>query len=303
MNRPQLRLKIYCSTELIKGRRSNYGLNRDWKGDYLLLEGLNQARDYQQSYQKLQKKDNIKQVIFSSRILKATPGSGGKCAERSIMVTDQAIYKLDGPKGSFKGMKSGVPLNQVTGITVTPGPDQLAIIHMQTGRDFVVALHCGSIQGVSSWVVSTPNGGPPPDLTGEFITMIATQVFRINNRPVPVNVTPTVECKLAKKSTTISVKVTDQVVPTFSKDGPNRLLLTWPTVPETQNRPTSRPPLSNINNRNSGNNYNTGLPPQSRTNGYNNNHSGNGNSIVSSNKAKAPVAPPPPIPQRIQSNY
>jgi myosin-1 len=72
---PQLRLKIYCSTELIKGRRANWGLNRDWKGDYLMLEGLNQARDYQQSYQKLQKKDRFKQVLFSSRILKATPGN------------------------------------------------------------------------------------------------------------------------------------------------------------------------------------------------------------------------------------
>jgi myosin-1 len=175
---PQLRLKIYCSTDLLKGRRANWGLNRDWKGDYLMLEGLNQARDYQQSFQKLQKKDNIRQVLFSSRILKATPGSGGKCAERSIMISDTAIYKLDGPKGSFKGMKSGVPLGQVTGITVTPGPDQLVVIHLQTGRDFVVALHCGSIQGVSSWVVSTPNGGPPPDLIGEFITMLATQCFR-----------------------------------------------------------------------------------------------------------------------------
>jgi hypothetical protein len=94
------------------------------------------------------------------------------------MVTDNALYKLDGPKGLFKGMKSGIPLNQITGITITPGPDQLAIVHLQSGRDMVVALHCGSIQGVSSWVVSTPNGGPSPDLTGEFVTMVATQCLR-----------------------------------------------------------------------------------------------------------------------------
>jgi myosin-1 len=177
---PQLRLKIFCYSDLIKGRRQNWGLNRDWKGDYLMLEGLNQARDYQQSYQKIQKKDRFNSVLFSSRILKATPGSAGKCAERSIMVTDTSIYKLDGPKGSFKGMKSGIPLNSVTGITITPGPDQLAIIHLNTGRDMVVALHCGSIQGVSSWVVSSPNGGPSPDLTGELITMIVMQCRRYN---------------------------------------------------------------------------------------------------------------------------
>lgn len=94
------------------------------------------------------------------------------------MITDTAIYKLDGPKGSFKGMKSGIPLNQVTAITITPGPDQLTILHLSSGRDMVVALHCGSIQGVSSWVVGTPDGGPPPDLTGEFVTMVATQCLR-----------------------------------------------------------------------------------------------------------------------------
>ncbi|XP_021947488.1 unconventional myosin ID isoform X2 [Folsomia candida] len=302
---PQLRLKIYCSTELIKRRRANWGLSRDWKGDYLLLEGLNQARDYQQSFQKLQKKDHFQQVLFSSRILKATPGSGGKCAERSIMITDTAIYKLDGPKGSFKGMKSGIPLNQVTAITITPGPDQLTILHLSSGRDMVVALHCGSIQGVSSWVVGTPDGGPPPDLTGEFVTMVATQCLRRNNKSVPVNVTSNVECKLGKKSNSIRVQTSDQAVPTFAKDGPNRLMLTWPTVPEQQvNRNSSRPPLSNINNRNvtssNGNgNYNNGA--QSRiNNGYNNNNAENGNGIA---KPKTPAAPPPPIPQRIQSNY
>lgn len=172
---PQLRLKVLCHTELIKGRRSNWGLNRDWKGDYLMSEGLNQARDYQQSFERLKKKDGIRQVLFSSRILKATPGSAGKCAERSILVSDTHIYKLDGPKGSFKSMKAGIPLAQVTGLTITPGLDQLVIIHLSTSRDMVVALHCGSVQGVSSWVVSSPSGGPPPDLIGEFVTIIASQ--------------------------------------------------------------------------------------------------------------------------------
>jgi len=175
---PALRLKVFCYTELLKGRRGNWGLNRDWKGDYLMAEGLNQARDYQQSSQKLQRKDGFQQVLFSCRILKATPGSKAKSAERSLLLTDSCLYKLDGPKGAFKGLKKGIPLNQITGITITPGPDQLVIIHQLNGRDMVVALHCGSIQGVSSWVVSVPNGGPAPDLVGEFVTMLASQYVR-----------------------------------------------------------------------------------------------------------------------------
>lgn len=175
---PQLRLKVLCHTEHLKGRRRNWGLNRDWRGDYLTQEGLNQARDYSQSLEQLKKKDAIRQVLFSSRILKATPGSAGKYAERSILVTDTHIYKLDGPKGSFKTMKAGIPLGQVTGLTITPGPDQLVVIHLSTARDMVVALHCGSVDGVSSWALSSQDGRPPPDLTGEFVTLVATQCQR-----------------------------------------------------------------------------------------------------------------------------
>jgi len=121
-----------------------------------------------------------------------------------------------------------------------------------------------------------------------------------------VNVTPNVECKLAKKSTSIRVQTNDQAIPTFTKDGPNKLLLTWPTcpaVPEPQqnNRNSSRAPLSNMN----GNVH--------ITNGHNNGQYANGNGGVKFNnnmnggshhnsviKPSGP-APPPPIPQRIQS--
>jgi len=209
------------------------------------------------------------------------------------------LYKLDGPKGSFKGMKAGIPLSHVTGVTITPGPDQLAVIHLMTGRDMVVALHCGSIQGVSSWAVGSPDGGPPPDLIGEFVTLVTRQCHALAQRSVPVNVTPNVECKLAKKATSIRVQVNEQATPIFAKDGPNKLLLTWPAVPDHQpSRNVSfRNPSANVNHRNT-----------NMTNGNGHYASGQGNGVqirgstgYNNNAMGKPYAPPPPVPQRLQT--
>jgi len=293
---PQLRLKVFCHTELLHGRRPNWGLNRDWKGDYLLSEGLNQARDYQQSLSKLQQKEKFRQTLFSSRILKVTPGSAGKCAERSILVTENCIYKIDGPKGSFKRLKAGIPFATIKGITITPGNDQLVVIHCNNDRDMVIALHCGSIQGVSSWILSsstTNPGGPPPDLTGEFITTVATQCLRFNGFPLKINVTNNIECKLGKKSTSIRVTYDgegSQNAPVFTKDGTNKLKLNWPTADATA-APVIPRPLSNITNHQnqSSNGHGIGM---------------NGNNNVRSSGAghgMKTMAPPPPVPTRVQS--
>ncbi|CAG7836490.1 unnamed protein product [Allacma fusca] len=281
---PVLRQKVFCHTALLKGRRRNWGMNRDWKGDYLPTEGLNSARDYQNSLNRVLGKDGAQRVIFSSRILKATPGGGGKFAERSILVTDGLIFKLDGPKGAFKSMKQWVSMGEIRAISITPGDDQLVVIHVASGRDLVMALHCGVLQGVSSWVLNDAKGGVPPDLIGEFVTVIASQCLSFNRIPVPVNVAQSIECKLGKKSTIIRVNYgTETTVPSFAKDGANnRLVLTWPLAPTT-----ATTPVRNGNN------------------GYNNNFAnGNGVGNVNGNGHFKPKmnAPPPPLPQgRVQS--
>lgn len=61
-------------------------------------------------------------------------------AERVMLVTDQFIFKLDCEK--FRNMKEGVPLKDLTGITVSPGQDQLIVLHCPGGNDLVVSLHC-----------------------------------------------------------------------------------------------------------------------------------------------------------------
>lgn len=60
-------------------------------------------------------------------------------AERVILITDQAIFKLDCEK--FRNMKEGTAIKDLTGISVSPGLDQLLVLHSLGGNDLVVSLH------------------------------------------------------------------------------------------------------------------------------------------------------------------
>lgn len=62
-----------------------------------------------------------------------------KCSERVLLVTDQYLFKLDNAK--FRNLKKGIPLTDLTGISVTPNQDQLIVFHTPYGNDLVVSLH------------------------------------------------------------------------------------------------------------------------------------------------------------------
>ena len=60
--------------------------------------------------------------------------------ERAIILTDRFLYKLD-PKKHFHVRKTGIPLDQVTGVGVTSGNDQLVVVHMSTNHDLIFYMH------------------------------------------------------------------------------------------------------------------------------------------------------------------
>lgn len=61
-----------------------------------------------------------------------------KVADRVLIVTENSIYKLDSAK--FKFMKKRTPITDITGLSVSPGRDQLITIHTNQGNDIVVSL-------------------------------------------------------------------------------------------------------------------------------------------------------------------
>lgn len=53
-------------------------------------------------------------------------------------MTEHAVYKLDDVK--FKNMKKGMPIAEITGLSVSPEKDQLITIHSNRGNDFILSI-------------------------------------------------------------------------------------------------------------------------------------------------------------------
>uniref|UniRef100_A0A674CK32 Myosin 1D n=1 Tax=Salmo trutta TaxID=8032 RepID=A0A674CK32_SALTR len=122
----KLRIRAKGATlEALKDQRPDLGLQRTWEGNYLI-----------------------------NRFHKAE--------DRAVLITDRHLYKMD-PQKQYKPMKS-IPLYNVTGISVSPGKDQLVVFHTKDSRDLVVCLK-GMVPAGDSRIgelVGTLLSQPPP---------------------------------------------------------------------------------------------------------------------------------------------
>lgn len=135
---PQMKLKITAAAVLWK-KRQGYGISRKWEGNYLSM--LNENSNYtlfNDAVNNLKNRQHFSTVLFSSYVTKFNKFN--KVAERVMLVTDQFIFKLDCEK--FRNMKEGVAINNLLGLSVSPGQDQLVVLHCPGGNDLVVSLHC-----------------------------------------------------------------------------------------------------------------------------------------------------------------
>ncbi|KAF8795174.1 Unconventional myosin ID like protein [Argiope bruennichi] len=205
---PEMHLKV-TAAEVLRGRRDNWGYHRKWEGNYLASTSENDnTASFVSSMGSLKSKDHFQKVLFSSFIKKVNKHN--KCAERAIVITDKFIYKLDSKR--FKPLRSAIPITDLTGISVTPGPDQMIILHLRGGNDLVTAL----------------TSCQDEDRVGELVGIIVHQWFQLQGKDLRVIVNPQLQCMLGNKSRTLAVESTNITVhPAFKKDGPNLVLL-WP---------------------------------------------------------------------------
>ncbi|GAB6032497.1 Unconventional myosin-Ia [Chamberlinius hualienensis] len=61
-----------------------------------------------------------------------------KSADPAVLITDKFIYKLDSKK--FNNKKSAIPFTDLTGVSISSLTDQLVIINLRGGNDYVFAL-------------------------------------------------------------------------------------------------------------------------------------------------------------------
>lgn len=167
----------------LRNKRQVWGQCRRWEGNYLNQSQENpKSSVFSTSINNLKNTDHFQNVLFSSFILKTNKHN--KNADRALLVTDNSIYKIDTNK--FKPMKKGLPINQVriavfspcflqlfwtendgalfvfqvTGISLSPGSDQLVVIHSNLGNDLVLSLHLNKIND---------------DLVGELLGVLLTR--------------------------------------------------------------------------------------------------------------------------------
>ncbi|XP_041478536.1 LOW QUALITY PROTEIN: unconventional myosin-Id-like [Lytechinus variegatus] len=207
---PEVRLKSAAQSALA-GRRSNWGHQRRWRGDYLSSMDENfQSSVYVAMIGQLKTKDRFKNVLFSSKILKVNKHN--KFAERALVITDQFIYKLD-PKKNFKLMRPGTPVSEVTGVSVTPGRDQLIIVHLSGDNDIVVCL------------TNDARENRVPELVGILEdTWVGTR-----KREIRTIVSNNLQCQLGKKQRKIRVQPTGVDEPVFQRDH-HDFILQWPSI-------------------------------------------------------------------------
>ena len=60
--------------------------------------------------------------------------------ERAIVLTDRFLYKLD-PKKHFHIRKTGIPVEDITSLSVTSGREQLIVVHLVSSHDLVFYMH------------------------------------------------------------------------------------------------------------------------------------------------------------------
>ncbi|XP_050300495.1 unconventional myosin ID isoform X2 [Anthonomus grandis grandis] len=197
---PQMKLKIYAASVLIN-KRPYYGINRKWEGNYLArLEDNSNYSSFNEAVNNLRNTKHFSQVLFSSYVTKFNKFN--KVAERVMVITDQQIFKLDCEK--FRNMKEGVPLKDLTGISVSPGQDQLIVLHCPGGNDLVVSLHCLKQE----------------DRIGECVGILCNRFHQLRNTDLPVQVSKAIQCSLGRKQRMIRIQVAAEAQnATFKKDG------------------------------------------------------------------------------------
>uniref|UniRef100_A0A8C9T8N8 Myosin ID n=1 Tax=Scleropages formosus TaxID=113540 RepID=A0A8C9T8N8_SCLFO len=132
----QVRAKV-AALESLKGHRADLGLQRAWEGNYMVSEGNPEtASSFTLVSSDLQRKDKFMRVLFSSNVRKINRFH--KCEDRAVLITDRHLYKMD-PLKQYRPMKS-IPLYNVTGVSVSPGKDQLVVFHTKDSRDLIVCL-------------------------------------------------------------------------------------------------------------------------------------------------------------------
>ncbi|XP_048849763.1 unconventional myosin-Ig isoform X2 [Brienomyrus brachyistius] len=162
----EVRAKV-AALAALKGERPSWGFERAWERDYLSLS----STSFVEMTKELKKKDQYNTVLFSGFVRKVNRFN--KNTDRALLITDKNIYKLD-PRKQFRVMKK-LPLESVTGLSVTSGADQMVVLHTSSQDDVLVYLQRGKLC-------------PNQDRVGEVLGNLSDHFTRVLCKPLSVSV-------------------------------------------------------------------------------------------------------------------
>ncbi|XP_011312006.1 myosin-IA [Fopius arisanus] len=206
---PQLRLKMAAGA-VLRPKRQHWGQERRWEGNYLSRPDENNHYDiFNSSINNLKNSDHFKTVLFSAFIRKTNKFD--KQADRVLVITEHAIYKMESSK--FKTMKKGIPITEITGISVSPGRDQLVTIHSNRGNDFIFTITAKD------------------NRVGEVVGVLCTRYYQLRGSDLMVTVDTRFKCMIGNKSRVLRVEVRPDVsVPSFIREGDQIVHVVPPSV-------------------------------------------------------------------------
>ncbi|XP_060803099.1 unconventional myosin ID isoform X2 [Amyelois transitella] len=179
---PQLKMKI-CAASALSGRRAEWGSNRQWLGDYLADDNYNsKSALYKASISTLQRSPHFGKPLFSCRVHKFNRHN--KMAERCLLITDNAIYKIDA--NTFKVLKKPTQISEVGAVRVMSSDAQLVVVSVPAANnDLLVGLVAGA-----------------GDLVGELVGVLANRFHMLTGSDLIVEVErgATTRCTLGGKT-------------------------------------------------------------------------------------------------------
>ncbi|RXN09659.1 unconventional myosin-Id [Labeo rohita] len=194
----QIRAKV-AALESLKGQRADLGLQRAWEGNYLKKDSPGTASSFTLVSSDLQRKDKFMRVLFSCNVRKINRFN--KAEDRALLITDRHLYKMD-PVKQYKPMKS-IPLYNVTGVSISPGKDQLVVFHTKDNRDLIVCLQ-GMVPAGDSRI-------------GELVGTLLSH-FKSEKRKLQVNIVSPIHCSMNGRKCTVVVETKiNQSQPDFTK--------------------------------------------------------------------------------------
>ncbi|MED6252181.1 Unconventional myosin-Ig [Ataeniobius toweri] len=138
----EVRAKVAALTSL-SGERKHWGVGRAWERDYLsnVRDSPQTSSAFIRVSKELKNKDGYSQVVFSGFCRKVNRFN--KSTDRALLVTDKYVYKLE-PKKQYKVLKR-LPLDSLTGLSLTSGADQMVALHTSSQDDVLLCLQQGEL--------------------------------------------------------------------------------------------------------------------------------------------------------------